>query len=134
MADPKKLAQALAQMSSPDDEAAFQQGIRATPWFSEFTKQYGEEPDLRPVSEDPSQGPNYDYRKAWASGVRPEPDPYDQNRMHWPSSTDSGDMLKAANHPTAWKEYFMRAYGVNPDSLDPAVADQLRAAMPGGGH
>jgi hypothetical protein len=107
------------------DEQGFQQGIRGTDWFNEFVKQYGEEPDLRPMSNDQAQGPNYDYRKAWAAGIRPERDPYDQNRFHWSSSTGSGDMLKADNHPTAWKEYFMRQHGMNPDSLDPELVKRM---------
>lgn len=61
------------------DEQTFQSGIRATPWFSEFVKEYGEEPDL--------DTKDYDYRKAWAAGVRPDyRDPTDGGRYHWPST------------------------------------------------
>jgi hypothetical protein len=91
------------------DEQGFQNWIRNTDWFKEFVKEYNEEPDLNTS--------DYDYRKAWLSGIVPERDPYDKNRYHWASSTDSGEMLKALDHPTAWKEYFMRDYGQNPDSL-----------------
>lgn len=93
-----------------DDEAAFQSWIRNTGWFGEFVKEYGEEPDLNTK--------DYDYRAAWKAGVQPERDPYDNNRFHWPSSLPGGKMLKSAEHPTAWKEYFMRDTGVNPDSLN----------------
>jgi len=92
-----------------DDEAAFQNWIRNTGWFGEFVKEYGEEPDLNTK--------DYDYRAAWKAGVKPERDPYDNNRFHWPSSLPSGQMLKSEDHPTAWKEYFMRNTGVNPDAL-----------------
>jgi hypothetical protein len=107
-------------------EDDFQKGIRGTEWFSEFVKQYGEEPDLRPMSDDPAKGPNYDYRKAWAEGVRPVRDPHDNGRFHWSSAAPSGKMLKSANHPTAWKEHFMREYGVNPDALPSDLAAALR--------
>jgi hypothetical protein len=84
--------------------------IRQTPWFKEFVAQYKEEPDLSPNAD-------YDYVTAWKAGVRPERDPYDQNRFHWASKTPSGEWLKAPNHPTRWKETFMEQSGVNPDAL-----------------
>jgi len=118
-----------AGLLRPEEEAVeanFQVGIRGTPWFNNFVSEYGEEPDLRPVNEDPALGPNYDYRAAWNAGIRPEPDPYDNNKYHWPSSLGDGTMLKTPNHPTAWKEYFMRQHGVNPDSLAPELVDQMR--------
>lgn len=127
---PTQLSDKLTQGTTDPKEDDFQRGIRGTSWFSDFVKQYGEEPDLRPVSEDPALGPNYDYRKAWAAGVRPEPDPYDNNRQHWPSSSPDGKMLKSKNHPTAWKEPFMRQYGVNPDSLPSSVSEWLVEGMP----
>jgi len=93
----------------PNDESAFQNWIRGTDWFKEFKAEYNEEPDL--------DTKDYDYRAAWKAGVQPERDPYDNNRFHWPSSLPTGEMLKSADHPTAWKEYFMRETGVNPDAL-----------------
>ena len=99
----------LLQVPQGFDESGFQKWIRNTDWFKEFVKEYGEEPDLNTS--------DYDYRKAWLMGITPERDPYDENRYHWPSSTSTGEMLKSADHPTAWKEYFMRDYGFNPDEL-----------------
>ena len=106
----------LTKLLRADPEDAFQRGIRETDWFREFVEEYGEEPDLD-IKE-------YDYRKAWASGVRPERDPYDvskktgKGRYHWGSSNPAtGEMLKSADHPTAWKERFMRSTGQNPDAL-----------------
>lgn len=106
-----RLAQALTQDSNTQkfDEESFQKGVKDTEWYRSFVKRYGEEPNLN--------APEYDYRKAWSNGVRPQPDPYDGNMPHWPSALPSGEMLKSSDHPTAWKEYFMRQYGVNPDSL-----------------
>jgi hypothetical protein len=99
----------LASRDLPNDEAEFQKWIRNTGWFREFEKEYGEEPDL--------DTKDYDYRAAWKAGVQPERDPYDNNRFHWPSSLPNGQMLKSEEHPTAWKEYFMRETGANPDAL-----------------
>ena len=84
--------------------------IRKTPWFREFVKEYGEEPDL-------SENADYDYVTAWTSGIRPERDPYDNNRYHWSSMTSSGVMLKKPGHPTLWKTYFMEQTGKNPDAI-----------------
>jgi len=99
----------ISNNKTPNDESAFQNWIRGTDWFKEFKAEYNEEPDL--------DTKDYDYRAAWKAGVQPERDPYDNNRFHWPSSLPTGEMLKSAEHPTAWKEYFMRDTGVNPDAL-----------------
>jgi hypothetical protein len=104
-ANPSMLAQAAKVR-----ESQFQSGIRSTPWFREFVREHGEQPDL-------SRNADYDYRGAWQAGLRPSPDPYDNNRHHWPSSLPNGEMLKAPDHPTMWKELFMRATGQNPDAL-----------------
>jgi hypothetical protein len=98
-----------SQLNPSDKESQFQSAIRNTGWFKEFVNEYGEEPDL--------DTKDYDYRAAMAAGIQPERDPYDKNRYHWPSSLPSGQMLKAENHPTAWKEMFMRNSGQNPDAL-----------------
>lgn len=69
------------------DEEAFQRGIRATPWFREFTAKHGE-PNL--------DDPNYDYRAAWKAGARPDVrDPGDK-MLHWPSQ------FKGENHPNRY--------------------------------
>ncbi len=104
-------------------EAEFQRGIRATDWFSEFLKEYGEEPDLRPMSENPAKGPNYDYRGAWAAGIRPKRDPHNQNKYHWPSE------FKSSTHPTAWKEQFMQKHKINPDALPRNVLDRMKGGF-----
>lgn len=92
----------------PKDEVL--EEIKKTEWYKEFTEEYGEPPDL--------ETSDYDYRKAWKAGVRPERDPYDKNKYHWASSDPAtGDMLKAEDHPTAWKEHYMRETGKNPDEV-----------------
>lgn len=98
-------------LAPQDDEAKFQQWIKGTGWYNEFTQNYGGPPDLSPNSD-------YDYRAAWKAGVVPERDPYDNNRYHWPSmNPQTGGMLKAPNHPTLWMEHFMRETGQNPEAL-----------------
>jgi hypothetical protein len=95
----------------PLAEVGFQRDIKNSPWYAEFVRRYQEQPDIR-------EGGDYNYRKAWAYGAEPQRDPYDQNSLHWPSALPNGDMLKAEDHPTAWKEHFMREYdGLNPDSI-----------------
>lgn len=69
-------------------EQEFQQGVRATPWFGEYTDYYLEEPDLNT--------PHYDYRGAWASGARPTVRDPSDNLLHWPSTH------KGAEHPNLY--------------------------------
>jgi len=106
-----------------NEEQQFQNWIRSTGWFKEFVKEFGEEPDVNI--------PEYDYRAAWKAGITPERDPYDQNRYHWPSSDPSGKMLKSQEHPTAWKEFFMRDAGINPDALGLKTKEEAEAYLQG---
>lgn len=105
------------------EEQDFQAGIKKTEWFKEYVKEYGEEPDLNTK--------DYDYRSAWKAGVRPQRDPYDKNRYHWSSSNpETGEMLKSKEHPTAWKEEYMKRTGKNPDE---AGITKEQAGMAKGG-
>jgi hypothetical protein len=105
-------------------ERQFQSWIKATPWYSEFTKEYGEPPDLN--------SKEYDYRAAYRAGVVPQRDPYDNNRYHWASSTPGGVELKAVNHPTAWKEDYMRITGRDPsDPGQPTLTPQQATELSG---
>lgn len=99
----------MARGGGAVDEDRFQQHMRGLPWFSEFKQQYGEEPNL--------DAREYDYRGAFNAGVEPERYPYDENRYHWPSMSPTGAPLKAPDHPTMWKEHFMRETGLNPDAV-----------------
>lgn len=98
-----------AKPAQPDPEAEFQRGIRGTEWFRQFVAEHGEEPNLN--------DPDYDYRRAWAAGVRPAPYEHDGGRHHWPSVDPSGKPLKSPNHPTAWMEGFMQETGQDPVAL-----------------
>lgn len=90
------------------DEAAFRQWITTLPWYHEFIRQYGEAPNLNT--------PDYDYRAAYRAGVKPERDPYDSNRYHWPD-VSGGKMLKSRDHPTMWMQRYMQMYGVDPRAI-----------------
>lgn len=111
------------QNQADKEEQDFQAGIKKTEWFKEYVKEYGEEPDLNTK--------DYDYRSAWKAGVRPQRDPYDKNRYHWSSSNpETGEMLKSKEHPTAWKEEYMKQTGKNPDE---AGITKEQAGMAKGG-
>lgn len=96
--------QAPTPTFTPQQEAEFQGGVRETPWWGEFVKRYGEEPDL-----DQS---DYNYRAAWAGGVRPEWYPPD-NSYHWASEGPEGS-YKAVNHPSAWMNDYLQLTGRDP--------------------
>lgn len=106
------MASAIQPQRQPfnrNEEMAFQQWVRALPWFGEFKQQYGEEPNL--------SDPDYDYRAAWKAGLTPQRYAPDGGKYHWPSASPDGSMLKSKNHPTAWMEDFMRATGVDPNTM-----------------
>ena len=105
---PSSMAYDLASSMATTDEDRFQEWIRALPWFSEFKEQYGQEPNLN--------DPDYDYRKAYNSGITPERYKYDNNRYHWPSNAPDGSPLKSRDHPTKWMEDYMRATGRDPNA------------------
>lgn len=98
---------------SPIEEKKFQEWMNTNPrvlqWKKEFVDEYGEQPRI--------DNADYDYRKAWKNGIVPTRDEYDNNKLHWSSSTTSGELLKSKEHKTLWKEFFMRETGKNPDAL-----------------
>jgi len=75
----------MSDLARTDD---YETEIRATPWFSEFKAKYGEEPNLN--------DPNYDYRAAWAAGVRPTVRDPGDGLLHWDSR------FKGENHPNRY--------------------------------
>lgn len=99
------LAQALAGLLSPSQESEYQAFMAFDPsvrrWRNAFTNVLGGPPQ--------TEGGDFDYRKAWLSGSRPQPVPNDPI-PHW------GSAGKAANHPTSWKQDFMTAFNVDPDT------------------
>lgn len=108
-------------------EQEFQKTMENSPWHAEFVQRYGEKPDLR-------EGGDYNYRLAVNNNIQPQPDPYDKNSLHWPSSFEDSNgnivMLKSPDHKTAWKEYYMRANnGVNPDAVGATEADWNKSTL-----
>lgn len=95
-------------------------------WRSEFQQRFGEQPNI--------DDPQYNYRAAIAAGIRPERYAPDGNSYHWPSSTQQPprmpQMLKSADHPTAWMEHYMQQNGVDPNEDDPAKVLQYRLQEP----
>ena len=109
----------LLENKEKHNEEAFQKGVRNTEWFKEFVQEHGEEPNLNT--------PHYNYRKAWAAGVRPDHRSKYDGKLHWGSlNPETGEMLKSEDHPTAWKQHFMELYNVDPDSLDAETVKVLR--------
>lgn len=101
---------------TPTLEQQFQQEITQSPWYKEYTKKYGETPDLNT--------PDYNYRAAWQLGAKPELYKYD-NTYHWPSVA-KGRSLKAVNHPTAWMEDYMQLTGGrDPNQGGPLTQQQI---------
>ena len=97
---------------NPEEELQFQRWMRlpgsnANAWYGSMNNYLakvapGEKADLSP--------PEYDYRGAFKAGAEPSVSPHD-GAYHWTSEFKSND------HPTMWKEYFMRDYGVDPDDV-----------------
>ena len=68
---------------------------------------------------------DYDYVGAWKDNVQSTVSKHD-GKPHWPSRSSDGKMLKSPQHKTAWKEYFMDAYGYDPDELGLHEYEQAR--------
>jgi hypothetical protein len=107
----------------PPEEQKFRNWLQSTQLFNSVKSDIAAENkipvdklDNQRVTEIMLQSPDYDYRGAYKAGIKEVISPYD-NRPHWPSSTDSGQMLKDPSHPTAWMEFFMRQYGVDPNAM-----------------
>ena len=107
----------------PPEEQKFRNWLQGTQLFNSIKSDIAAENkisvdklDNQRVIEMMLQSPDYDYRGAYKAGIKEVISPYD-NRPHWPSSTDSGQMLKDPSHPTAWMEFFMRQYGVDPNAM-----------------
>lgn len=119
----ESVQQQLGRPSSVEDRL-YQQRIMAQPFFTEFTAEHGEAPNLN--------DPEYDYRAALhqqsISGDVFGRDPFDpqvtdanfrretlgipmQGRIHGDSR------FKAQEHPSMWMERFMQMSGQNPEEL-----------------
>lgn len=103
----------------PDREQQFQTFMAFDPnvraWRNSFQTRYGEAPDIN--------SHDFDYRRAWQYGARPEPHAADGGFPHWPSGTMAppyaGDVyFKAPDHETMWKQRFFEQFGgADPDTV-----------------
>lgn len=104
-------------------EPAFQRDMQFAPgyrdWRIEFARRFGDQPNIEP-------GGDYDYRTAWANGIKPEVYSAD-GTYHWGSTTPAGRMLKAPEHPTDWMQNFVDRFGDDPNDASPATINQAIA-------
>ena len=108
---------------SESDEKEFRSWFKDTKLFNSIKEDIAKDEGLpvsaldnKKVLEMIVNSKDYDYRGAWKAGIEEQVSPYD-NKVHWPSA--KGDkFFKAPNHPTTWKEFFMRQYKVDPDELN----------------
>lgn len=107
----------------PQEEILFRDWLQNTQIFQRNKQDISQETGI-PVDKLDNQrilnmileNSNYDYRGAWKDNMKESIDKAD-NRPHMLSATSAGRMLKDPSHPTAWKEFFMRQYRVDPDSI-----------------
>lgn len=118
------------------EEPKFREWLQNTQLFNSFKQDVAAENNIpidqvdnaRLVEMVLSSG-DYDYRGAYKGKVSEEISPFD-NRIHWPSVSPDGKLLKSPQHPTTWKEFFMRQYKVDPDELGLTTLEQAKAFKP----
>jgi len=108
---------------SKEEEPKFKEWLQTTKLFNAIKKDVALENKISEDALDNNRlikmiltNSDYDYRGAYKAGIKEVIDPSD-NRPHWPSSTGDGKMLKSPKHETAWKEFFMRKFDADPDSI-----------------
>ena len=107
----------------PSEEPKFRNWLQSTQLFNSIKGDIAAENKM-PVDKMDSnrvidmllKNSDYDYRGAYKAGMQESISKTD-NRPHFFSSTPEGKMLKDPTHPTAWKEFFMRQYKVDPDEI-----------------
>jgi len=117
------LATAVRYLGATPDEHEYQTFMAFDPrvrrWRNAFTNVVGAPPQ--------TEGGDFDYRRAYAAGERPNPVPGDVI-PHWGSSG------KQAGHPTEWKAQFVERFGVDPDEqaargFSPEMQDFMRGPI-----
>lgn len=105
------------------EEQKFKQWLQSTQIFNANKKDIAAETGISPDKLDNQrildmmlENSDYDYRGAFKDNMK-ESISKEDNRPHMLSSTSTGRMLKDPTHPTAWKEFFMRQYRVDPDTI-----------------
>jgi hypothetical protein len=114
------------------EEGKFREWLAGTRLFQGFKQEVAKDNGLPVTAVQDSrvmqmllQSKDYDYRGAWKAGIKEEVSPHD-NRIHWPSSTGDGRMLKSPKHETTWKEFFMRQHDADPDDLGLSTLEQAK--------
>jgi hypothetical protein len=107
----------------PSEEPKFRNWLQSTQLFNSIKGDIARENNLSPDKLDTNRvldmvlkNSDYDYRGAYKAGMKESISETD-NRPHFFSATPEGKMLKDPTHPTAWKEFFMRQYRVDPDKI-----------------
>jgi 2'-5' RNA ligase len=100
---------------NPQQENEFVKSLYNSSWFKQLVN---DNPEANPLDllNEAVNSKEYDYRRAYLSGVKPEINPYD-NKYHWSDKDSKGNWLKLKGHNTAWKQNFMELTGKDPDSL-----------------
>jgi hypothetical protein len=116
----------------PEQEPAFRTWLTSTDLFKSIREDIAKENEIPADKMDKDrvlemilESPDYDYRGAFLDNMKSEVNPYD-NKPHFMSSDRSGRMLKAPTHETAWKEFFMRQFKFDPDSIGLDTLDKAQ--------
>jgi hypothetical protein len=116
----------------PEEEKQFQTWFKNTKLFKSFKEDVAKENNISVDKVNDSrllemvlESGDYDYRGAFKSKITEEVSPYD-NRVHWPSVDKQGRFLKSPQHPTTWKEFFMRQNKIDPDELGLSTIEQAK--------
>jgi hypothetical protein len=114
------------------DKPEFDKWITGTDLYNNIKLQVAKENNIpvdkvedRRLIDGMVSGGDYDYVGAWKDDVTSTISKHD-NMPHWSSRSSTGKMLKSPNHPTAWKEYFMGAYGYDPDDIGASTYEEAR--------
>jgi hypothetical protein len=101
----------------PEMEGRFQSEVQATPWYSQFQERFGEKPNL--------DTQDYNTRRAWFNGIKPQDTQYDPGLQHWTSKTSGGGNLKSVDHPSTWMQNYMEMTGKNPQAVQEDIYKKL---------
>jgi hypothetical protein len=114
------------------EEEKFLNWFQSTKLFNSFKEQVASENEIQVDKVDNQRltamllnSKDYDYRGAWKAGIKEKIDPSD-GLPHWPS-TAGNKLLKSPNHPTLWKEFFMRQYKKDPAELNLSTIEQAKS-------
>ena len=122
--------------TSPQEEQLFQRDMQFSPTWGAWRRQFIAREGAAPNT---NVGGDYNYRAAWKMGANPGYDP-GSKEIHGYSSAQLAPYatpfpFKEKNHPTMWKEDYMRQFRTNPDldmqngRLTPEQSDYISRAI-----